>query len=111
MEKGEPLQSVIRAITVRLHPNEDLKQKLEQFVQAQKIAAGCILSCVGSLQKAAIRFADQPLVTIIEDRQEIVSLTGTLGIAGSHLHIAVSDKTGKTVGGHLKNGALVYTTA
>jgi predicted DNA-binding protein with PD1-like motif len=28
-----------------------------------------------------------------------------------HLHIALSDETGKAIGGHLLDGNLVYTTA
>jgi predicted DNA-binding protein with PD1-like motif len=30
---------------------------------------------------------------------------------GSHLHISISDSTGRTIGGHLKEGSIVYTTA
>jgi predicted DNA-binding protein with PD1-like motif len=111
LKNPDPLLSGIRALTVRLHPHDDVKQKLDELVQAQKMGAGCILSCVGSLEKAAIRFADQASVTTVEGKLEIVSLTGTLGTAGSHLHIAVSDRSGITFGGHLKEGALVYTTA
>jgi len=42
---------------------------------------------------------------------EIVSLTGTVSINGSHLHISISDSTGETIGGHLMDGCIVYTTA
>lgn len=42
---------------------------------------------------------------------EIVSLSGTLSINGSHIHISVSDGTGKTIGGHLMDECIVYTTA
>jgi hypothetical protein len=44
-------------------------------------------------------------------KHEIVSLVGTLALDGDHLHIAVSDSTGRTIGGHLMEGSLVYTTA
>jgi predicted DNA-binding protein with PD1-like motif len=40
-----------------------------------------------------------------------VSLVGTLSTNGSHLHLAVSDSTGRTIGGHLLDGCRVYTTA
>ena len=30
---------------------------------------------------------------------------------GSHLHISLSDSTGKTIGGHLMEGCKSYTTA
>ena len=42
---------------------------------------------------------------------EIVGLTGTLSKNGSHMHISISDSTGKTIGGHLLKGCIVYTTA
>jgi uncharacterized protein len=42
---------------------------------------------------------------------EIVALTGTLSQDGSHLHLAVADHQGRTVGGHLAEGWTVRTTA
>ncbi len=42
---------------------------------------------------------------------EIVSLTGTVSMYGSHLHISISEGDGKTIGGHLVAGCRVYTTA
>jgi predicted DNA-binding protein with PD1-like motif len=46
-----------------------------------------------------------------EGHFEIVSLTGTVSVNGSHLHISVSDSTGKTTSGHLLDSNIVYTTA
>ena len=42
---------------------------------------------------------------------EIVSLSGTVSINGDHLHMSISDSTGKTTGGHLLEGNIIYTTA
>ena len=42
---------------------------------------------------------------------EIVSITGTLSEDGVHIHISVSDELGNTIGGHLKDGCIVNTTA
>ena len=39
------------------------------------------------------------------------SLTGTLAQSASHLHISISDDAGKVIGGNLKEGSLIYTTA
>ena len=36
---------------------------------------------------------------------------GTVSVNGSHIHISVSDSTGKTIGGHLLDDNIVYTTA
>ncbi len=42
---------------------------------------------------------------------EIVSLVGTLSDKKCHLHISLSDGNGKVIGGHLKKGCTIYTTA
>lgn len=77
----------------------------------QNLDAACILTCVGSLKQLAIRFANMPNTDIISQKFEILSLNGTLASTGSHIHIAVSDHDGKTIGGHLKEGSIIYTTA
>ena len=105
------VSSPIQAVTLRLLPGTDLKATLDSFVKDQHIKAACIITCVGSLQQAAIRFANLPQTEILQGKFEIVSLTGTLAESGSHLHICISDSNGKTIGGHLKEGAVVFTTA
>jgi predicted DNA-binding protein with PD1-like motif len=40
-----------------------------------------------------------------------VALSGTLSPDGPHLHIAVADAAGRTLGGHLGVGSIVHTTA
>lgn len=115
VEKPAPPQSGesrrMRILTLRLRPGQDLRQQLEVFVKEKKIRAGFIVTAVGSLRKAAIRLADQPNATAFDGKFEIVSVVGTLGQDGVHLHISISDKTGKTIGGHLVEGCLIYTTA
>jgi hypothetical protein len=66
---------------------------------------------VGSLTQAVIRLADRDYHSQFEGKFEIVSLTGTLSVNGSHLHISISDGDGRTLGGHLVPGCRVYTTA
>lgn len=95
----------------RLKPNEDLKESLKNFVTSNNIQAGFILTTVGSLKQATIRFANQNQPKVLQDKFEIVSLVGTLSKNGIHLHISISDKNGKTIGGHLENGCIIYTTA
>jgi predicted DNA-binding protein with PD1-like motif len=68
-------------------------------------------SCVGSLTKYNIRFANQSNTDTGSGHFEIVSLVGTLSVNGSHMHLSISDSTGKTIGGHLMEGCKVYTTA
>lgn len=96
---------------IRLSPGQDLKKELDAFAREKRLQAGFIVTCVGSLRKAAIRPADQQEPLLREQKFEIVSLVGTLSPDGAHLHIALSDSTGATIGGHLLEGNLVYTTA
>lgn len=96
---------------LRLKPGADLKGEIEAYIKQEKIEAGWISTCVGSLTVLQVRYANQPAADTLERHLEIVSLTGTVSINGSHLHISVSDSTGKTIGGHLMNGSKVYTTA
>lgn len=95
----------------RLKPGEDLRKGIEAIVKQKNISAGWINTCVGSLTDYTIRFANQPDGSSGSGHFEIVSLTGTVSVNGSHLHISISDSTGKTIGGHLLEGCKVYTTA
>ncbi|MGD1950519.1 MAG: PPC domain-containing DNA-binding protein [Leptolyngbyaceae cyanobacterium] len=106
-----PVKKDMDVIAIRLKPGEDLKQSLLRYCIDQKIDAAYMLSCVGSLRQAAIRFANQPEGTVLEQPLEIVSLEGTLSQHGVHLHIAVSDSEGQVIGGHLMDGSNIYTTA
>lgn len=101
----------MEVFALRLKPNMDLKESLRNFVNLNNIKAGFILTAVGSLKQAKIRFANQSNSTIVNKKFEIVSLVGTLANNGIHLHIAISDEEGKTIGGHLDNGCIIYTTA
>ena len=100
-----------KLFAIRLKPNEDLKQSLKDFAIQQNIQAGFILTAIGSLKQATIRFANQDYSTVLTDKFEILSLNGTIANNGLHLHIAIADSQGKTIGGHLDNGCIIYTTA
>jgi uncharacterized protein len=100
-----------KVYALRLRPNEDLKKSLMDFAKKEKLKAAYIITCVGSLQKANIRFANQPNGTALTDKFEIVSLVGAFNTEGGHFHISLSDSTGKTIGGHLMDDNLIYTTA
>ena len=100
-----------RALVLRLRPGQDLRQELLALVERERIEAAVVLTCVGSLERVTLRFADRREGTALEGRKEIVSLVGTLSPRGAHLHLAVSDEEGRTTGGHLLEGSRVYTTA
>lgn len=95
----------------RLHPDEDLRLALEARVGSRALPAAFVAGAVGSLATAVLRFADARGPTRIEGPLEIVSLTGTLGPDGAHLHAALADAQGRLVGGHVMPGCRVHTTA
>lgn len=99
-----------RLHTLRLHPGEDVMPELKKFLADNQIKAGFIMSAVGSLTQYNLRFANQNEGDKAEGHFEVVSLTGLLSTEGNHIHLSVSDSTGHTIGGHLLDGNIVYTT-
>jgi len=101
----------VKVVPLRLQPGDDLRQALETWMGEQEEQAGCVISAIGSLSVAELRFAGAAAATTIRGDLEILSLSGTLSADGAHLHIAVADCKGDVVGGHLCPGSLVRTTA
>lgn len=95
----------------RLQPEQDIKQSILQYVNEHHIQAGWIITCVGSLTDFHIRFANANEGSKATGHYEILSLSGTVSIYSSHLHICIADAEGKTIGGHLLDGCIIYTTA
>lgn len=106
-----PIKGAMQTYSFRLRPGQDLKHELHALVKQQRIEAGVIITCVGSLTDLTLRLANQEGPSHWRGHFEIVSLVGTLSTSGSHLHLSASDSTGRTLGGHLLNGCIVYTTA
>lgn len=97
--------------TFRLSAGQDLFDAIDAFVLQNQIEAGCVLSGVGSLTHAVLRLANREVQNEYVGYFEIVSITGTVSIHGSHLHVSISDENGYTIGGHLVSGCKIYTTA
>ncbi len=95
----------------RLRRGQDLYEEIERYAQAHHIAAGVVLSGVGCLTRWEVRDASGVRVRSGEEPVEIVSLTGTVAEAGCHLHISLSREDLSVLGGHLRPGCLVNTTA
>lgn len=100
----------MKTYTIRLLPGQDLKEELLKFTNIHNIQAGCILTCVGSLRDAIIRLANEQVIRH-HGPFEIVSLVGTISQDGIHMHISIADSEGKVLGGHLKDGCIILTTA
>ena len=103
--------SKIKGYAFRLQPHEDLKKCILHFAEINALKAGAILSAVGSLEQYHIRFANQPEGSARKGFFEIISLSGTFSESSCHLHICVADDKGQTLGGHLLDENLIYTTA
>jgi len=101
----------MKTFALRLRPGDDPKTALDHLAQDHSLEAACVLTCVGSLRKAVLRFANQEQAVTLDGHFEIVSLTGVFSRHGSHYHIAISDGEGGTHGAHLMDGSEVYTTA
>ena len=95
----------------RLRPGQDLKKELFAYCQTQHLRAATIICSVGSLTKAHLRMSGGKEVVEFQGPFEIISLNGTLGEEGLHLHLSISDFEGKVRGGHLMDGCEIYTTA
>ena len=98
-------------LALRLRPHADLKKSLDAFAHEHHLQAACVVTCVGSLRQAVVRFANQAQATALEGKFEIVSLVGAFSEYGGHYHISISNEQGRTLGGHLMDGCLIYTTA
>jgi predicted DNA-binding protein with PD1-like motif len=106
-----PLYSKVVVCILRLKPHEDLKESLQAFAEENNIKAAVIMTCAGSLEQYNLRFANQKDAAIGNEFYEILSLTGTLSATACHLHLCIADAKGKTTGGHLLPGNLIYSTA
>jgi predicted DNA-binding protein with PD1-like motif len=105
----------MQALPIRLTPGQDLRRAIEAVVRAQNCRAAFVLSGIGSLSDAQLRFAgvDQP--QHFTGATEILTLSGTVAFndarSNSHLHMALSTASGQVVGGHVPYGCTVRTTA
>lgn len=95
---------------IRLEPGEDVRETLEGWARDKAMEAAAIVSAVGSLTHAHIRYAGRADGIMTIGDLEICSLSGTLARYGLHLHISIADRDGVMLGGHLLKGSLVRTT-
>ncbi len=105
-----PAEPAVRSYLIRLKPGQDVKTELEALAIAHHLRAASVVSAVGSLTDVALRYANREETTTLAGHFEVVALSGYLAVGELHLHLAVSDGDGQTVGGHLMAGNRVYTT-
>lgn len=100
----------MRAAPLHLEAGSDVRGTLEMFA-AQGNATGFVLSVVGNLSRAAFACPGKPGATIHSGELEIITLQGTIGPEGVHLHLSFSDPDCHVWGGHLESGTLVLRGA
>ena len=101
-----------RVHVLRLRPGADLLGELRCYVSRADLRAAYIVTCVGSLSLATLRFAGRREAATRAGPFEICSLVGTLGAgAAPHLHVSLFDGEGAALGGHVLEGCTVHTTA
>lgn len=103
---------IMKTIAIRLHDGQDLMDEIRKLVEAHDVEAGVVLSAVGSLKTSniCVPIINGEVKYIHPEDLEIDSVHGTVSKNGCHLHISVSDTTGKVLGGHLKEGCVIRTT-
>lgn len=95
---------------VRLKPGQDLKAEILGLAKRNDLRASVVLSGVGSLAKARLRYAGAKEGVSLDGPFEIVSITGTLAHESLHIHLSLADSQGRVVGGHLLEGCVIHTT-
>lgn len=109
----------MQTLPIRLNPGEDLRSAIEAAVRGANCRAAFVLSGIGSLSSAGLRFAGAEQPHRLTGDMEILSLSGTVAFNGagegarssSHLHMALSTANGEVLGGHVAPGCTVRTTA
>lgn len=98
-------------LALRLSPGDDLRAALDAALAASGAQAAFVVAGIGSLREARLRLAGFDVPRHLVGDLEILTLAGTLGPDGSHLHASVADAQGRVLGGHVAPGCLVRTTA
>ena len=101
----------MQVLPLRLNPGQDLRVALQAAVREQGCQAAFVLSGIGSLSTAQLRFAAAEVAQRVDGPTEILSLSGSIAANGVHLHMALSTATGEVLGGHVAAGCTVCTTA
>jgi predicted DNA-binding protein with PD1-like motif len=98
-------------LPLRLQPGADLRRSLEAAAGALDEPSAFVISGIGSLSDARLRFAGADSETSLSGMFEIICLSGTLTRDGAHLHMSIADQRGHVAGGHVCYGNTVRTTA
>lgn len=104
-----------KVIMGRLFYGKDLLQELNLICNENNIKLGRI-EALGAVQRASLGYYRQPTheyhFFVLEQPLEITKLVGNISLKESnpfvHAHITLADEQGKTYGGHLADGTIVF---
>jgi predicted DNA-binding protein with PD1-like motif len=104
----------VQTFPIRLNPGDDLRAAIEAAVRAADCRAAFVVSGIGSLSTAGLRFAGADQPRRFDGDIEILSLAGSISFDGayssSHLHMTLATASGEVFGGHVAPGCTVRTT-
>src|SRR2546429_9063691 len=89
----------MRTLAWRLLPGQDLRRALEAVVAERGCRAAFVLSGIGSLAPACVRFAGAEQTRTLDGATEILTLSGTIAVNGPHLPVSLAQANGEGVGG------------
>jgi predicted DNA-binding protein with PD1-like motif len=105
----------MQTLPIRLNPGDDIRAAIEAAVRGADCRAAFVISGIGSLSTAGLRFAGADQPRRFSGDIEILSLAGSIAFDGahssSHLHMALATASGEVFGGHVMPGCTVRTTA
>jgi len=101
----------VQLLPIRLSPGTDLRRALEGLAAGQAVESAFVVAGIGSLVEASLRYAGEAAESTIVGPLEILTVSGTLSSSGAHLHMSVSDASGRVFGGHVGYGNTIRTTA
>lgn len=99
----------------RLAHNADLLEEITRFCVEKQIRVGRI-EALGAVKRARLGFYDQTTRTYdfldFEQPMEITNLIGNVSLKDGqpfpHVHVTLSDHSGRAYGGHLAPGTIVF---
>ena len=101
----------MKTLPLRLFPGDDLRAALDAALARSGAQAAFVVAGIGSLREARLRLAGRDAPERLAGDLEILTLAGTLGPDGSHLHASLAGADGRVLGGHVAPGCIVRTTA
>src|SRR6185503_18494761 len=109
-----------RVLVLRAKNKTDLLSEMEKQVKAQNIKNAVILSGIGSVRGYRVHNVagrDYPVpdmfVSAPNTPADLIGMNGYInnGVIHAHIIMALGDKTGTTISGHLEKGTEVLTFA